>query len=397
MHTARREGEHASSVSSKIYYKLCCFVVFFLAAAASFNGYYDKYRLLDIDEFGNLKGRIAFERFVDGTANRPFIFRQLLPATADWIDAHVSTATKDRLFNRYIHIQINIGRDPYDSPVLHDRVYFFRYVLVYIMVFLFAWAAVYAMYAVCKAVGNPPLVSALSAVAFILLMPYFLVNAGFYYDYPELFFFAVVVWMALKVDWWWILPVAALATFNKESFLLFSPSLFPILQRRRSRNSAILGTGLILLTCAAVYEPLRLRFAQNPGGTVENHVAEQLHSFLQPSLLFVREWNYGLLALVGLNPLTIVLTVWTVWKGWKHLPPAIRRYSLIASAINFPAFFFFCAPGELRDLSMLYITLLLLMAANLRVGSAHPFDVDPSGDPLDPDDSQPKRSLVAAQ
>jgi hypothetical protein len=34
-------------------------------------------------------------------------------------------------------------------------------------------------------------------------------------------------------------------------------------------------------------------------------------------------------------------------------------------ALNFPLFLLFCAPGELRDLSMLYVTLLLLVAASL--------------------------------
>lgn len=348
------------------YYRICGLVLFFVVAAASFNGYYDKYRLLDIDEFGNMHSRLAFEPMIDGTADRPFVYRQLLPMTANWINRRVSSATQDRLYKRYIHIGgINIGRDPYDSPVLHDPHYFFRYVTVYVTVFLFAWAAVYAMFHLAQAVGNSPPCAAIASMTMILLFPYFLINAGFYYDYPELFFFAVVVWMALKVDGWWILPVAALATWNKESFLSFTPALYPLLRQRATRTAAIVRTGAILLTCAAVYEPLRIRFRHNGGSTVETHISEQIQALLHPATLMTREWDYGLLALQGLNPLTIVLAVGTVWLGWSRLTRPVQRFTLFCLCINGPLFFLFCAPGELRDLSMLYVPMLLLIAANL--------------------------------
>jgi hypothetical protein len=81
------------------------------------------------------------------------------------------------------------------------------------------------MYLVCKSVGYAPATAALSAIVMILLMPYFLSVGGYLYDYPELAFLALAVWMALNFDWWWMIPVVALATWNKESFLAFIPAL----------------------------------------------------------------------------------------------------------------------------------------------------------------------------
>jgi hypothetical protein len=352
--------------ASKLYYKLCCMALFFLAAAASFNGFYDKYRLLDVDEFGNLKGRIAFERFVDGTANRPFIYRQMLPNIANLIDRHVSDGTKQRLFTRYVHNGISMGRDPYDSPVLHDPHYFLRYVVVYILVFLFVWAATYGLYAVARASACSRSVSALSAIGFILLVPYFEINAGFFYDYPEIFFFAIATYLALKFRWSFLLPVVAMATWNKESFLLFTPSLYPLLRFRTSRKLATLQTAALFAASLAVYLPVHYYYRNNPGGTIEVHLREQLHSFLQPGLLFHREWNYSLLALAGPNVITFGLGLWTWWRGWPLLPPAIQRHAQIAALINVPLFFLCCAVLELRDLSMLYVPLLLLIAANIQ-------------------------------
>ena len=42
----------------------------------------------------------------------------------------------------------------------------------------------------------------------------------------------------------------------------------------------------------------------------------------------------------------------------------IRRHARIAAAINIPLYFFFCNAGEIRDLSMLFMTLLLCFGLN---------------------------------
>lgn len=61
----------------------------------------------------------------------------------------------------------------------------------------------------------------------------------------------------------------------------------------------------------------------------------------------------------------MVLLLWTIWRGWRQLPAAIQRHGQVAAAINIPLYLLFCTPGELRDLSMLYVVLMLVLAANL--------------------------------
>lgn len=354
-----------TDLSSRLYRYSCLFVLFFVAAAASFNGYYDKWQLLDTDLHGSTQGKSNFERMVDGTAERPFVYRQLLPALANWIDRHVPEQSKARLFAAKSHSGILFREYIFSSPVAQDRAYFFRYWIVYALVFLFVWISVYAMYFLCKSVGSPPATAAMAAIVMILLMPYFLTGGGYIYDYPELAFLALAACVALNSDWWWMIPVVALATWNKESFLLFSPSLYPLLRQRGSRISALFGTGVLGLTCAVVYGALRLRFQHNPGETVYMHFADQVSFMLHPANYFSWEKNYGVIAIKASNPLVMALIAWTVWRGWRHLPRMIQRHAMIAAAINFPLFFLFCGPGELRNLSFLYITFLLVMAVNL--------------------------------
>jgi hypothetical protein len=367
---------------SVFYYRVCCFVLFFLAAAASFNGFYDKWTLRDTWN-GTTEGRTQFEPMLDGTADRPYVYRQLLPQLANWIDARVSEHIKDRLFEKkeilglsflersqasLLNHVLVLQTANSQSPIVQDRKYFLRYAIVYVIAFLFAWIAVYAMFLAGKAVGYPPFASALAAIAMILLMPYFMSVGGYFYDYPELAFFALAVWMATRFDWWWIVPLAVLGTWNKESFLLFIPSLYPILRQRSSQRSALTGTGVLGFCCAIVYFLLRMRYQHNPGGAIEMHIIDQVHYLLnQPTAYSVYlEKTYGLTLMErGFDLLVLLLIVWTAWRGWNLLPRPVRRHAQIAATINIPLYFVLCAPGELRDLSMLYITLLFLLAANV--------------------------------
>ncbi|HEY1161016.1 MAG TPA: hypothetical protein VGE83_10320 [Terracidiphilus sp.] len=352
--------------ASKLYYRLCCLVLFFVAAAASFNGFYDKWHFRETGTGAFMPGA-SFDSMLEGTALRPYVYRQLLPMLADWIDARVPEQTKDRLYEARLYNGKLFRDDFIDSPLARSRPWFLRYWVVYAAVFLFAWIAVYAMYLAGKAAGYPPPASALAAIAMILLLPYLLTRGGFFYDFPELAFFALVVWMALRFDWVWIVPVVALAAWNKESFLLFIPALYPLLRRRSSRVSALAGTAILGLTGVLVYCLLRLRFQHNPGGTVELHLLDQIDYMLHPSNLLLREKTYGLLVIQGFNPLLWALIAWTALRGWRFLPRPIQRHAQIAAIINFPLYLLFCVPGELRDLSLLYVTFLFLLAANLTV------------------------------
>jgi hypothetical protein len=351
---------------SKFYYQVCCYILFFVAASASFNGYFEKFHFIDYDQYGAKQGVSTFESIIDGTAWRPFVYRQLLPTLADWIDQMVPEHTKDSLYAAKDNGGRLIRTRLIDSTVMNDRDYFFRYLIVYCMVFLFAWIAVQASYKLCKAVGMSAVVAAFSAISFILLIPYMENVGGYFWDYPELAFFMLAAWMAVKFDWWWLIPLTAIATWNKESFLLFIPTLYPLLRLRTSRKSALAGTAVLGLTSAAVYESLRLRYHGNPGGTVFLQLNEQVHSL--PNLLMIwhnSEKAYGITLPRTENIVWLAFMGCTVYLGWRYLPRAFQRHAQIAAIINIPLYILFCHPGEMRDLSMLYITLFLLVAVHL--------------------------------
>jgi len=359
---------HDEAGSTRLFRRMCLLILLIVVSASSFSAFYQKWHFREQGARGT--DLVAeFDRMIDGTANRPYIYRQLLPNVAnsltrvlpeDAITRRVSQRAKDR-----ISVAFNLSSKKYPT----------QYLIFYIATYLFALLAAVALYKVCAAanVGEP--VAVFAAVVFMLLFPLFGVKGGYFCDFPELFFMAVAVWMALKLDWWWIIPVAALGTWNKESFLLFMFTLYPLFRRRYSRLNSMIGVGVLMAVCVAVYLPIRHHFAHNPGGTVEWHLKDQMSFYLHPFQMDT--WvdrTYDLMFPALSAPIPTLLLIWTVWRGWRFLPVWGKRHAQIAAAINIPLFLLFCQPGEFRDLSMLYVSFLLILAVNLEewMGSARP-------------------------
>ena len=348
--------------STRAYYAVCCFVLYFAAAAASFTGYYDKWHFSEAQMAGE-DTRFSFEKVVEGTATRPVAYRVLLPTVANWVDAAVPKSFERWLYNYQNYRQVDAL---FASPTAENPVYFFRYLILYLETFICALLAIYAMRLVCVALGFTPITALFTPVIVILLVPFIECNGGYYYDYPELAFVSLAVWTALKFDWWWIIPVALLGTWNKESFLLFMPALYPFLRQKASRLAALAQVSVLMVFCGIAYLPVRMRFAGNPGDVSVVPGLDQLNSLLHPhDLFFAAETTYGLFLPRASTVLPMALLVWTVWRAWRKLPLMIQRHAQIAAAINLPLYVLFCAPGELRNLSMLYVVLLTVLATNL--------------------------------
>ncbi|MGB6191413.1 MAG: hypothetical protein WBF42_03020 [Terracidiphilus sp.] len=348
--------------NSKLYYNLCLFVLFFVAASASFTGFYDKSHFREAGVRGDWY-ETSFEAMVDGTAHKPYIYRRLLPDTLNLIDA-----ATPRKFKDYLFVHQKSGLDACliaiaSSPTAQNKAYFYRYQLLYLITFGFVLLSTYAMYMVCRVMSVPPAASAFAAVLFIMLMPYFQLPSGFAYDFVELALMCLAVWMAVKFEWYWLIPIVALAEWNKESFLFFIPCLYPLMRRRNSKAATFAGSAVLLLLCGALYLSVRIHFAHNEGTSVIPQYMDQLGEFRNfKSFFWPMDETYGVRVPRVYGVLPIALIVWTVWRGWKKLSPAVKLHAKIAAAINFPLFALFCTPAEIRDLSLLYVTFVLIMA-----------------------------------
>jgi len=344
-----------------IYERILCFIVLFWAAAASFHGYDTRHGLNY-----QVKGLERFRGMLDGTASRPFIYRQLLPATANEVDRLVPGSFKTRLASLVDGDGEKFYEAVFALPQQGDLDYFFRSLILYIEIFLSAFAAAYFMFLMCMEEGVAPIASLAASVLFILLLPYIMSEGGGkIYDYAELAFFALSIWMLRRFHWWWLVPVAVLATLNKESYLFFLITLYPVIRRRYSLVMSLVALGVLAAVCAGVYAMIWLHFRNSPGSTVEVHFQDVLRYYFKPQHFIGRPLVvYGIFAVDILSILPIAFIVWTIRRGWGKLSREFRRHAQLAAIINLPLFFLFCWPGEARNLSMLYLPLVLCFAFN---------------------------------
>ena len=355
--------------SARWYRGFLLFVFFTAVAAACFNGFYTKWRLND--------GHPAFglAAMVDGSAHRPYVYRQLLPLIANGVQALLPPATVARVSARLAAPERVSSRSGiamrFPGSESLQAAYTLRYHVVYYLTFAALLAALFVMRALCLRLGASGPAAVGAPAAFALLMPFLLTVGGYFYDFVELLFMMSAVLLASRPlmrrpgGVALLLLLAAVATLNKEAFFWFSPALYPLLRQHLDRRrAAVLTTGL-LLVCGGVYLALRLRYAGQYGSTADFQLWENLRFYAGLSGWLRTESTYGVVLPRGFSIVTVLLFAGVACRNWRGLSLPMRRHATIAAAINLPLFLLFCSPGEMRNLSMLYPTWLALTALGL--------------------------------
>lgn len=344
----------------------CAYVVI---AAAVINGFYTKWRLNDGHP------ALGLSQLVDGTAHRPYVYRQFLPALANGIQALLPQATVARISERLAEprrLNSRSGlamRYPASEALIPEVT--LRYHLVYYLTFFALLAALFIMRRVCLQAGADAVASTAAPAILALLLPFFLTEGGYFYDFVELLFLMGAVLVAMGVSRHTpmrvlaLLVLAGLATWNKEAFFFFTPALYPLLRRNLPRVPAAALVAVLLFICGCVYLALRMRFAGNPGSTVDYQLWDNLRFYVDPGNWLRTESTYGVLLPRGFGIVSVLAFVGIAVNGWARLPQALRQHVLLALTVNLPLFVLFCSPGEMRNLSMLYPALLCLMALAL--------------------------------
>ncbi|MFM0053910.1 hypothetical protein [Caballeronia grimmiae] len=339
-------------------------VIYYLVAAAAFHGYFAKWTFRDDTP------QFALPTMLEGTSDRPFVYRRLLPAIANEVDR----ATPETLRERAIDWLFAEGRAhgpiawfyPKASDARNPK-YALRYYMVFYMSFAALLLAMFAMRAVCLALKSGPASSTLAPMVIAAASPLVLTEGGYFYDFPELLFMALAVWMAITGRPLWLLAVTVVATFNKESFLFFTLTLYPFLRTSFSPPKALTLQACMLAFAGSVNMLIKLRYADNTGGIVEYHLLDNLPFFAHAKSYLRFEYNYGVVTTKGFNVIVLAIAVLLLRAGWSVLPGAVRRHVWIALVVNVPLFLLFGFQDELRNLSMLSIGVLMIVSVNISI------------------------------
>jgi hypothetical protein len=352
-----------SERNSTWFYKVAAFVLFFVVASAVSSSHLDNSAIGSESSLDVIHDPRGFAAMVDGTAERPFVYRRLVPEILNAMNALVPAKVQDKLFELHSKEGVREVEKYSASPLSASRVYFLRFYSEMYLDVGFIFVGLLLAYRLGLHFGYSRPIALLAAISVFLVTAYF--GAGYIYDYPELAWMLLAVWAAAKLDWWWLLPITALATYNKESFLFYLVTLYPFLRSRTSTKLATFRLASLMLVSGLVNVYVHYRYRLNPGSVMELHLGAQLRSLMYLFVPQAMHKTYGLVLPSNANIVSIVLFGWFAHRGWRLLSRTQRRHTLTAAVINFPLYFLFCVPGELRNLSMLYISILFLMLANL--------------------------------
>ncbi len=333
-------------------------VIYVLVAAAAFNGYYTKWQMSDSTP------RQSLALMLDGTAARPYVFRQLLPQTATAIRAampdSVRVAIETRLKDAQAALKAPAGADA------NKEGYLVRYRIVYYATFFSLFLALFVLRSVCLVAGVSQAAATAAPAIFALMVPILQTRGGFFYDLPEVLAFALAARLALGGHILPLLLLAVPATANKESFFFYCLTLLPLLMVRLSLRTAIATTLGATFLSGLTYLAIRLAYAGNEGDNAIFQLFDNLLFYLNPLNLFLFDQSYGLPLFKGYGLIVLAWFAILIVYGWREVPRPIHDHLKLAAAINVPLLLLFCAEGEMRNLSMVYVPVVVLMSGALQ-------------------------------
>jgi hypothetical protein len=342
---------------------LCLLIVAYaLVAAAAYGGYYEKWQL-----------RESYPRFdagamLDGTAARPFVYRQLIPTFAN----ETARAMSPTLRARVTAVLVQPRADAPGQTKMHmragtasDPAYALRYYLMFLAGYAALFAALFAMRGLCRQAGLSAAGATVAPILFALALPVLMTKGGYLYDFPEILFcFAFLVAALAGPRWRWAcLPIALLGAFNKESFLFFILATAPLVIRHRRDLAGLIVWLLSLAGSGGVYLAIKTRYAANAGGSVENHLADNLAFYANPLRLLELEVSYAVPLFAGYSIISVGAVAMIAWLARGRIARPLLLHILLAALINVPLLLLFAFPGEMRNLSLLYPALVLAIAA----------------------------------
>ena len=324
--------------------------MYWIDATASMSGSIAKWGLRDdVPSYG-------IEQVLDDTAIKPFAYRRLLPEMADFVE---------RMTPRSVQAYAVDKLGPYRSYVrtsssAKER-YAFRYIVIMYACLGCCIGSLLVLRRILKDLDFSSLTTLFVPAVFILAFPFVQTVGGYPYDYPELFFMSAALLLALRRHWVWLCLLAIPATLNKESFFFFLIALYPILRATASNKITLQVLGAAILLSGFVNIVLKWAYLDAGGGTASFQLFNNIKYFYLSSYGQL-EVTYGFVGPSGAFLGTLAVIAVILLRAWPLCSPMMCSHIKFAAVLNLPIFILFCATGEMRNLSILFVSFIILIA-----------------------------------
>ena len=337
--------------AEKIIKKLMLIFLILVVSAAGYCGFFLKWAFReDSPDWG-------IQAMLENSAKKPFIHRQLAPVIVKETVELFPEGTKEKLSANLIekkHIEKRFAQSNIPEK------YVLEYYLMFIICFLSFFAAVWILKSLLTEILKDEVAGTAGACLFALLFPFFEVMGGYYYDCIEVLFLFLAARFALHGNFIALFILAPLATWNKESFFFFLLTLYPLTRKNFDfKKSAAITLGTMFVAGLA-YLFVKQTFINNPGDMADSRIVEHLEMIFDINSYFLTDSIYGVPLPSRMFFLHIIYVVWIAKNFWYKLSEEWQMHAKIALVVNGILYWLFVVPGELRDLSMLYPSLMIL-------------------------------------
>lgn len=330
------------------------FMLIFLiltVTSAGFCGFFLKWSFREGSE------SFGFTALIEGTAKRPFVHRQLLPFVVKKTVEIIPEQTKEKLSKNLTekkHIEKRFAQAKIPEKYVPE------YYVMFIYCFVIFFAAICILRLLLIEVTQDKFSGTLGALLFAIIFPFFEVLGGYYYDFGEILFFFLAALLAVRKKFIPLLLITPLAEWNKESFLFFAATLFPLFNKNFGLKKSAAMTLGIIFTAGISYLYVRQIYLNNPGDMADGRFFEHMENIFDIKSYFLTDSIYGLPLPSRMFFLHVIYVLWIIKNFWHKLSDEWKLHAKIAVVINTILYFMFVVPGELRDLSMLYVSLMIL-------------------------------------
>jgi hypothetical protein len=340
-------------------------LIAFTALLGSAVAYMDAHAFLAKWAFKGDDPRDGLVALVDATAFRPFVYRRLAPEIVDKVTDVALATLPERAFAYFEQgSRLHRYKGDWTGQESWDRRKAVAFHVAYFLVAGSFFGALLAGAALLQVVRQCSWLEAVcTASVAMCFAPLMFVGGGYIYDAPELMLWTTLLWVALR-GWWFLAPALfALMLMNKESALLVLPGLAPILYRQKGWVFAakwLVPLG-IMGVAWSIY--VRMKYAHNPGGSMENHLLGNLEFWGNPRnyVLLSPMYSPALPSPRGASLLLLFVVALPLRFGWRALRQDLRWATAIMAGILIPLLITSCFRDELRNLSLLFPLLLLAL------------------------------------
>jgi hypothetical protein len=282
---------------------------------------------------------------IEGTANRPFVYRALIPAITRTIVAIIPLELRSEFIavaTSSVKFQKESKRLGWEIEYLPE--YCIALALVYsaLLAFPFVLRSLFvSLYETEKYITN------MVPIAVLLgLPPFFHAGTHYLYDFPAIMFFTLGLLFLVKRRWLLFYFVYGLGCINKETMVFTSVAFVLLYAKLLPVRWTSIHLFLQVLIFAIVKGFLTYFYGTNAGGIVELHLYGNIHQLLLPYTL---EQFFFTLVVAAL-----------VFYDFDRKPPMLQKTAWLLLPFSVLMLFFGCI-AEFRVLYDIYPIYALLL------------------------------------